>query len=73
MELFQQHRKHPEVCDAISGSRPKVRREVLGVYIKRVGNKENIALYSWGVKKYYEIDEKADTLSFDISNKIEQL
>ena len=77
-----------QACDAISGSRPGVRREVLEAYVKRLHDMEDIALSFGGVKKCYAIqagrelrvmvdstsvtDEVANTLAFDISSKIEQ-
>jgi ribonucrease Y len=77
-----------QVCDAISGSRPGVRREVLEAYVKRLHAMEDIALSFGGVKKCYAIqagrelrvmvdstsvtDEVANTLAFEISSKIEQ-
>lgn len=77
-----------QTCDAISGSRPGVRREVSEAYAKRLHDMEDIALSFNGVKKCYAIqagrelrvmvdstsvtDEIANTLAFDISNQIEQ-
>jgi ribonucrease Y len=77
-----------QACDAISGSRPGVRREVLEAYVKRLHSMEDIALSFEGVKKCYAIqagrelrvmvdstsvtDEIANTLAFEISSKIEQ-
>ena len=77
-----------QACDAISGSRPGVRREVLEAYVKRLQDMENIALSFVGVKKCYAIqagrelrvmvdatsvtDEEANTLAFEITSKIEQ-
>jgi len=76
-----------QVCDAISGSRPGARREVMESYIKRLKELEELALSFDGVTKCYAIqagrelrvmvdaenvtDEKAGALSFDISKKIE--
>jgi len=76
-----------QVCDAISGARPGARREVVESYIKRLQDLENLALGYPGVTKSYAIqagrelrvlveseevsDEQADTLSFDISQKIQ--
>ncbi|WP_234734956.1 ribonuclease Y [Tellurirhabdus bombi] len=77
-----------QVCDAISGSRPGARREMMESYIKRLKELEELALNFPGVTKCYAIqagrelrvmvdaenvtDEKANTLSFDISQKIEK-
>ena len=77
-----------QACDAISGARPGVRREVLEAYVKRLHDMEDIALSFEGVKKCYAIqagrelrvmvdatsitDEAANTLAFEISSKIER-
>jgi ribonuclease Y len=77
-----------QVCDAISGSRPGARREMMESYIQRLRDLENLALSFDGVEKCYAIqagrelrviidadnvsDEKAGLLSFDISQKIEK-
>lgn len=77
-----------QVCDAISGSRPGARREMMESYIQRLRDLENLALSFDGVEKCYAIqagrelrviidaenvsDEKASVLSFDISQKIEK-
>lgn len=77
-----------QVCDAISGSRPGARREMMESYIKRLKDLENLALNFPGVDKCYAIqagrelrvivdsdnvkDEAASKLSFDISQKIEK-
>jgi ribonucrease Y len=77
-----------QVCDAISGSRPGARREMMESYIKRLRDLENLATAFDGVEKCYAIqagreirvivdaenvtDEKANLLSFDISQKIEK-
>ncbi|WP_224996830.1 ribonuclease Y [Cesiribacter sp. SM1] len=77
-----------QACDAISGSRPGARREVMESYIQRLRDLENLALNFDGVQKCYAIqagrelrvmvdaenvtDEKASSLSYDISQKIEQ-
>ncbi|MCB0506476.1 MAG: ribonuclease Y, partial [Cyclobacteriaceae bacterium] len=76
-----------QACDAISGARPGARREVMESYIKRLKDLEDLALGFEGVNKCYAIqagrelrvmvdsdtvsDEKANQLSFDISQKIE--
>ncbi len=77
-----------QACDAISGSRPGARREVMESYLKRLHDLEALALSFEGVTKCYAIqagrelrvivdadnvkDEKANMLSFDISQKIEK-
>ncbi len=77
-----------QVCDAISGSRPGARREMMESYIQRLRDLENLALSFNGVEKCYAIqagrelrvivnaenvtDERAGMLSFDISQKIEK-
>lgn len=77
-----------QVCDAISGSRPGARREMMESYIKRLRDLENLATSFDGVEKCYAIqagreirvivdaenvsDDKASLLSFDISQKIEK-
>ncbi len=77
-----------QVCDAISGSRPGARREMMESYIKRLRDLEDLATAFDGVEKCYAIqagreirvivdaenvsDEKASLLSFEISTKIEK-
>lgn len=77
-----------QACDAISGSRPGARREVMDSYIKRLKELEELAMSFDGVHKCYAIqagrelrvmvdaenvaDDKASQLSFDISQKIEK-
>ncbi|MFN8842077.1 MAG: ribonuclease Y [Chryseotalea sp.] len=77
-----------QACDAISGARPGARREVMEQYIKRLKELEELGLAFDGVEKCYAIqagrelrvlvdaenvtDEKANQLSFDISQKIER-
>lgn len=76
-----------QVCDAISGSRPGARREVVESYIKRLKEMEDLALSYPGVLKTYAIqagrelrvivgcdkvtDKDAESLSYEISKKIQ--
>lgn len=76
-----------QVCDAISGSRPGARREVVNAYIKRLNDLENLALSYPGVLKTYAIqagrelrvivgsekvtDKDVEKMSFEISKKIQ--
>ncbi len=77
-----------QVCDAISGSRPGARREMMDSYVQRLRDLEDLALSFNGVEKCYAIqagrelrvivnsenvsDEIASKMSFDISQKIEK-
>ncbi|MGV3504570.1 MAG: ribonuclease Y [Adhaeribacter sp.] len=77
-----------QACDAISGSRPGARREIMESYIKRLKELEETAVGFSGVNQCYAIqagrelrvmvdadnvtDERAQQLSFDISQKIEK-
>jgi ribonucrease Y len=77
-----------QVCDAISGSRPGARREMMESYVQRLRELEDLALSFNGVEKCYAIqagrelriivdsenvsDNVASQLSFDISQKIEK-
>ncbi len=77
-----------QACDAISGARPGARREVMEQYIKRLKELEDVGLSFEGVEKCYAIqagrelrvivdaekatDDRANQLSFDISQKIER-
>jgi ribonuclease Y len=77
-----------QACDAISGSRPGARREMMESYIKRLKQLEETAGAFKGVNQTYAIqagrelrvivdaenvsDERAGELSFEISQKIEK-
>ena len=77
-----------QVCDAISGSRPGARREMMDSYTQRLRDLEDLALDFKGVEKCYAIqagrelrvivdaenvsDDIASMLSFNISQKIEK-
>jgi len=76
-----------QACDAISGARPGARREILESYLKRITELEQLAQSYEGVEKAYAIqagrelriivesdrvpDAKAEELSFQISQKIQ--
>ncbi|MEL7339681.1 MAG: ribonuclease Y, partial [Bacteroidota bacterium] len=75
-----------QACDAISGSRPGARREIVESYIKRLQELEELALSYPGVLKSFAIqagrelrvivesekvsDADADQLAFDLSQRI---
>lgn len=77
-----------QACDAISGSRPGARREILESYLKRIKELEDIATAHKGVDKAYAMqagrelrvmvqsekvsDQEADALSFKISEQIQE-
>ena len=77
-----------QACDAISGSRPGARREIMESYLKRLKDLETLALGFEGVNKCYAIqagrelrvmvdadsitDSQAGDLSFNISQKVEK-
>ncbi len=76
-----------QVCDAISGARPGVRREIVEAYIKRLNDLEQLALSYPGVVKTYAIqagrelrvivgadkidDKDTESLSNEIAKKIQ--
>jgi ribonuclease Y len=77
-----------QACDAISGSRPGARREMMESYIQRLKDLESLCLGFKGVNKCYAMqagrelrvvvdadnvsDARASELSFEISQKIEK-
>jgi ribonuclease Y len=76
-----------QACDAISGSRPGARREILESYLKRINELEDLAMTYDGVQKAFAMqagrelrviveaekvtDQYADDLSFMISQRIQ--
>lgn len=76
-----------QVCDAISGSRPGARREVVEQYMKRLKDLEAMALSFQGVEKAFAMlagrelrvivasdkinDQQSEILSFDLSQRIQ--
>jgi len=77
-----------QACDAISGSRPGARREMMESYLKRLKDLEQLASNFDGVNNCYAIqagrelrvvvdaekltDDQSSSLSFNISQKIEK-
>ena len=76
-----------QVCDAVSGARPGARREIVEAYVKRIKDLEGLAMSFDGIASAYAIqagrelrvmveadkvsDNKAEELSFQISEKIQ--
>jgi ribonuclease Y len=76
-----------QACDAISGSRPGSRREIMQSYLQRIKDLENLAIAFEGVEKAYAIqagrelrviaesekvnDTDAARLSYEIAQKIQ--
>lgn len=76
-----------QACDAISGSRPGSRREIMQSYLQRIKDLENLAIAFDGVEKAYAIqagrelrviaesekvnDTDAARLSYEIAQKIQ--
>lgn len=76
-----------QACDAISGSRPGSRREIMQSYLQRIKDLENLAIAFEGVEKAYAIqagrelrviaesekvnDADAARLSYEIAQKIQ--
>lgn len=77
-----------QVCDAISGSRPGARREIVESYIKRLKDLEGLAMSYPGVLKTYAIqagrelrvivgsekvdDKDAESMAYDMSRRIQE-
>ena len=76
-----------QACDAISGSRPGARREIVEAYVKRLNDLENLAMSYPGVQKTYAIqaghelrvivgadkvsDQDTEKLSVEIAKRIQ--
>lgn len=76
-----------QACDAISGSRPGARREIVEAYVKRLNDLENLAQSYPGVQKTYAIqaghelrvivgadkvsDQDTEKLSVEIAKRIQ--
>ncbi|GHT10216.1 ribonuclease Y [Bacteroidia bacterium] len=59
-----------QICDAISGARPGVRREIVDSYIKRIKGLENLALSFPGVIKTFAIQAGRELRVIVSSEKI---
>jgi ribonuclease Y len=87
MEMLYVFSPIVQACDAISGARPGVRREMMQQYIQRIKDLENQAQAYPGVEKAYAIqagrelrviveadkvtDSESDKISFEIAQKIQ--
>jgi ribonuclease Y len=87
MEMLYVFSPIVQACDAISGARPGVRREMMQQYIQRIKDLENLAQAYPGVEKAYAIqagrelrviveadkvtDSESDKISFEIAQKIQ--
>src|SRR5919106_303093 len=77
-----------QIADAISGARPRARRETIETYVKRLERLEQIAMEFEGVEKVYAMqagrevrvmvkpedvdDLQAETIARDIAKKVEE-